>query len=66
MTEDAPPEVPQVSGAELSVLRAAIEAAGSSESALAAVFADLVAAVGREAASQRWWSAFAAADATET
>ena len=58
--------VPQVSGADIAELHAAIDAAAGSEDDLAVVFSDLVAAVGREAASQAWWTAFAASDATET
>lgn len=47
-------------------LESALREAGDSEGRLAEVFAALEARVGRLAASELWWAAFGARDATET
>ncbi len=47
-------------------LESEIGEAGDSEGRLAELFARLEARLGRLAASELWWGAFAARDATET
>ncbi|MGI9577225.1 MAG: hypothetical protein ACR2OH_03405 [Microthrixaceae bacterium] len=47
-------------------LRLEIKAIGSSPHALAALYEELTDRVGAERASELWWAAFAATDASET
>ena len=51
---------------DLDDLVVAIRAAAGSEALLATAFNDAVARLGRDRASQLWWRAFSAADASET